>query len=133
MPYQITRTANGRPSIVLSGEPPYCNTLDAAPSEREPALDAGWWLVVAFAAWSMPDIAAIQTALDVAKHFGGTLQLGLRPFDHPEEHDAWCLGLEEDERSPLWLLLRDGQVRMKRQGILTVDALIGMIETAGPA
>jgi hypothetical protein len=85
---------------------------------------------MAFATWSVPDVEAIQTALDVARHFGGKVKLGLRPFDNPEELGAWCPGLEIDGNGPLWVLLRDGQVCLKRQGFFTVHALINEIEAA---
>ncbi|MBN9561711.1 MAG: hypothetical protein J0H14_13430 [Alphaproteobacteria bacterium] len=130
MSYQITRGSDERPSIALADEPPFCVALDAAPTAREPELDRGWWLVMVFATWSAHDVAAIQTALDVAKHFCGDIKLGLRPFDLAEEHAAWCPTLGDERRSPLWLLLHDGDIRMSRGGLLTTDALIAGIEAA---
>ncbi|MDP1681562.1 MAG: hypothetical protein Q8L39_07275 [Burkholderiales bacterium] len=93
MSYKVTRDQVGCPRITLTGESAYSHALDAAPSAREPELNTGNWLVMAFAVWSIPDILAIQTALDVAKRFSGKLNLGLRPFDYPEELGAWCPGL----------------------------------------
>lgn len=113
--------------MTLTDEPPYSYALDAAPSAREPELNTGNWLVMAFAVWSIPDNLAIQTALDVAKRFGGKLNLGLRPFDDSDELGAWCPGLEYGGQSPLWVLLRDGEVCMERSGILAVDELIELI------
>lgn len=132
MSYNVTRNENGRPKIVLTDEPPYCHALDAAPPAREPDLNMGVWLVMAFAVWSVPDNVAIQTALDAAKRFGGKLNLGIRPFDDWEELVALCPGLEEDGRSPLWVLLRNGKVCTKRNGILTIDELVEMIGVAFP-
>lgn len=132
MSYQVTRGVDGRPSIVLQGEPPYCRALDAAPPAREPELDIGLWLVVSFPSWSVPDIAAIQADLDATKHFRGKLKLGLRPFDDPEEHATWRPELKEHGNGTLLLLLRDGKVCMKHQGLFTVDALIDAIEAASP-
>jgi hypothetical protein len=86
---------------------------------------------MAFAAWSRPDIAAVQTALDAAKHFGGAINLGLRPFDSAEEHGRWCPQLDGSEDSPLWVLLCDGDVRMKLSGFPSVAALVAAIEAAG--
>lgn len=127
MSYKVTRDQEGCPRITLTGEPLYFHALDAAPSAREPKLNTDNWLVMAFAVWSIPDNLAIQTALDVAKRFGGKLNLGLRPFDYSEELGAWCPGLEYGGQSPLWVLLRDGEVCMKRSGILAVDELVEAI------
>ncbi|MDD5267121.1 MAG: hypothetical protein PHO08_08325 [Methylococcales bacterium] len=127
MSYKVTRDQEGCPSITLTDEPSYFRALVAAPSAREPELNTGNWLVMAFAVWSTPDNLAIQTAIDVAKRFGGKLNLGLRPFDDSEELGAWCPSVEDDGRSPLWVLLRDGKVCMKRSGILTVDELVEVI------
>jgi hypothetical protein len=128
MPYRVTRGADERPSIVLEHEPAYCQPLAAAPPAREPELGQGLWLVMAFATWSMPDVDAIRTALATAKHFGGALKLGLRPFDSPDEHQAWCRGLASSGNSPFWVLLRDGEIRMQRAGLITMDALVAAIE-----
>lgn len=127
MSYKVIRDQEGCPSITLTDEPPYAHALAAAPSVRELELNADIWLVMAFAVWSTPDNLAIQTALDVAKRFGGKFNLGLRPFDDSEELGAWCPGLEYGGQSPLWVLLRDGEVCMKRSGILTVDELVESI------
>src|SRR4051812_3786304 len=110
MSYRVTRDESAKPRIVLKDEPPFCRALQAAPISREPELDTDTWLVMCFAAWSVPDIQAIQTALDVARHFNGRLKLGVRPFDTQEEHAAWCPTIEDETGSPVWVLLRDGMV-----------------------
>jgi hypothetical protein len=127
MSYKVARNEHGRPGIALTGEPSYCHALVAAPPTREPELDTDVWLVMAFAVWSIPDNIAIQTALDVTKHFDGKINLGLRPFDDWEELGAWGPGLEGDGSSPLWVLFRDGEVLMTRNGILTIDELVEAI------
>jgi hypothetical protein len=130
MAYRVTRDEAGQPHIALTGEPPYCHALDSAPPAREPELGQGLWLVMAFAVWSGPDTAAVQTALDVAKHFSGKLELGVRPFDDPEECGTWGPGLDEDEHGPLWVLLRDGEVCLKRNGLPGIDELAAAIGSA---
>ncbi|BBJ23430.1 hypothetical protein [Candidatus Nitrotoga sp. AM1P] len=130
MSYKVTRDQEGCPSITLTDEPSYAHALDAAPSARELELNTGNWLVMAFAVWSIPDNLAIQTALDVAKRFSGKLNLGLRPFDDMEEVGTWCPDLEYGGQSPLWVLLRDGEVCLKRSGILAVDELVEVIGEA---
>lgn len=132
MSHHVIRTAEGRPRIILSGEPPYCRTLDAGPSRREDELNTGRWLVMVFAAWSMPDIRAIQDALDAVKYFDGKVHLGLRPFDAPEEHVTWCPALTDDEKTPIWLLISDGTVRLILRGLLTVNELVRKIELLVP-
>ncbi|CAH1087682.1 hypothetical protein NTG1052_630016 [Candidatus Nitrotoga sp. 1052] len=102
MSYKVTCDQEDCPRITLTDESPYSHALAAAPSMREPELNTGNRLVMAFAVWSIPDNLAIQTALDVAKCFGGKLNLGLRPFDDAEELGAWCPGLEYGGQSPLW-------------------------------
>lgn len=126
MSYKVTRDQVGCPKITLTDESPYSHALAAAPSMREPELNTGNWLVMAFPVWSIPDNLAIRTALDVAQRFGGKLNLGLRPFDDAEELGAWCPGIEDGGQSPLWLL-RDGEVWMKRSGILAVDQPVEVI------
>lgn len=130
MSYKVTRDQDGYPSITLTDESPYSHALSAAPSAREPELNTDIWLVMAFAVWSTPDNLAIQTALDVAKRFAGKLNLGLRPFDDAEELGVWCPDIENNGYSPLWVLLHDGEVCMKRSGILTVDELVELIGDA---
>ncbi len=130
MSYKVSRDKNGCPRIVLTGEPPYFHALVAAPSGREPELNTGNWLVMAFAVWSIPDNLAIQTALEAAKRFGGKFNLGLRPFDDFKEFGAWCPHLEDDGRSPKWVLIRDGKVCMEHSGILTIEELVEVIEGA---
>jgi hypothetical protein len=38
----------------------------------------------------------------MARHFGGWLQLGIRPFDDPGEHWAWQPGLDDAGGDPIW-------------------------------
>lgn len=128
MPYRVVRNPDGLPAVVLSGEPPYCRPLAAAPTAIEPELGAGHWLILTFAAWSQHDIAAIETALEAVKHFAGEWNLGLRPYTNEAEHDRWCPGLGTDEQSPIWLLLVDGKVREKIGGTLNVQELVAAIE-----
>lgn len=130
MSYKVTRDQDGYPSITLLGESSYSHALRAAPSARESELNTGNWLVMAFAVWSTPDNLAIQTALDVTKRFGGKFNLGLRPFDDLEELGVWCPDLENDGQSPVWVLLRDGEVCVKRSGVLAVDELVEVIGNA---
>ncbi len=104
MSYRVTRDAQDRPILTLTGEPPYCHVDPPEPT-------TGAWLLLTFASWSMPDIRAVQMALDAAKHFAGMVRLGLRVDD-------------DLTVTPHWRLLSDGQVRMDRTGVMTTEELI---------
>ena len=127
MSYRVTRDADQRPRIILEGEPPYCTALDVAPEARETKLDNGFWLVMAFAVWSVPDVLAIQTALDAAKRYDGKIKLGLRPFDEFEEFDTW-IPTSGAGTSPSWFLLLEGRKCWEHLGLITVDDLVKRIE-----
>jgi len=123
MAYRVSRDEHGVPCITLTGEPAYCHALDAGVSGREPELGGGAWLVMAFPVWSAPDVAAVQDAIDLAKRFGGRLDLGLRPYDDPLELQAWWPDADPDAPGPFWLLLRDGEVRRHRTGRVSASEL----------
>lgn len=130
MSYRVTRDEEGRPRVLLDGEPPYSRALDAAVGSREPELARGRWLVLAFPAWSVPGIATIGTALEVARRFGGSLQLGIRPFDDPEEHRGWQHGLEDTGGDPVWVVLHDGIGCLTLTGHLSAEELVASIGAA---
>ena len=129
MPYEVTRTLEGSPRIALHGEPPYCKAL--APSAGFSAITADPWLVLAFAAWSKPDVDAVQTALDTAKHFGGDINLGLLPLDNLQQLGSFHPGIGLAETGPAWILLRENEVHLERRGLLTTADLIKAIEASG--
>src|SRR5262249_15078125 len=132
MSYEVTRSPQGQPELALSGEPPYCHALEAAPPQRESALDRRRWLIMAFAAWSVTDIRAIQIALDVTRHFNGKIQTGIRPFDDPIEFSSWCPSLEGDISGQGWVVLEEGAERFVRGGPLSMDELVRAIQAALP-
>lgn len=123
MPYRVIRDQDGAPQLILSGEPAYCHALAANATAPEPEIGAGQWLLLAFAVWSGPDVAAVQAALELARSLGGRLHLGLRPYDDPEEMRGWCPGLTLEGNGPFWILLCDGAVRRYRTGLFTADEL----------
>ena len=129
MTYRVTRNSEQQPVIVMEDEP-YGKALAAAPAQREPELDQGLWLVMVFAAWSAPDINAIQVALDVARHFGGRINLGVRPLDNFDENEAWLPDVQDTGLSPLWIGLNDGRVCMSKHGLLTVQELVDAISAS---
>jgi hypothetical protein len=130
MSFELQRDELEKFCITLKDEPPYCRGLVSAPRAREPELDQGTWLVLCFAGWSGPDVAAVQVALDAAKRMGGRLNLGVRPYDYREEHAAWCTEIKDQRGSPIWVLLHNGDVLWWRTGELTVEDLVAAIETS---
>ena len=128
MPFEVRRDDRERLSIVLEDEPSYCEALASTPPSREPELDRGTWLVLCFAGWSGPDVAAVHVALDAARRLGGRVNLGLRPYDDREEHEAWCPEIKDVTGSPIWVLLRGGDVRWWRSGELTVNDLLAALK-----
>jgi hypothetical protein len=123
MSYQVIRDHNGAPNLILSGEPAYCHVLGANLTASEPDISIGNWLLMAFAVWSVPDVEAVQVALELAHSMGGKLNLGLRPYDDPDEIHGWVSAVTPESNGPFWILLRDGVVCYYRTGIFTVDEL----------
>jgi len=72
-------------------------------------------------------VGAVQIALDAARHFDGSLMLGLIPYYDPEDLKSWPWHEDADSPSPHWVLLRDGTVKWRRDGTLSLDELINMI------
>jgi hypothetical protein len=122
MSYRIVKGEAGAFSIALTDEPPYCHALPMAPAAMEPELGQGLWLVLVLAVWSMPDRQSPRVALEVIKALGGTVQLGLRPMNAPEETAVWCPEATASG-TPQWLLLRDGRLVAERTGLLDAAAL----------
>lgn len=130
MTYSLVPDASaGGYRIVLEDEPTYCHALEMAPRHIEPELLQGVWLVLAIAVWSGPDVASIATALEATKRLKGQVHLGLRPFDRHDELKLWCSGCAE-EASPLWLIMRDGQVVDRSAGTRSVHEVVDALEEA---
>jgi hypothetical protein len=68
------------------------------------------------ASWSGTDQLAIPVALRLVKQFEGRIQLGIRKFSGHEEMQTWCPGVREKHRSPIWLILQDGELREELTG-----------------
>src|SRR4051794_6117367 len=98
-------------------EPNYCHRLAQGPAQRDPELNHGGWLVLVYAIWSGPDIQMISVAQKVAKRFAGRLELGLRPYDYPEEIKTWCPEAAVWTSSPVWLILHGGELLLILQGV----------------
>jgi hypothetical protein len=128
MSFRVSGDVDGRPRITLTGEPSYCHALDGTTSGGELDFDHGIWLVMDFAVWSMPDVVAVQIALDAARHFDGSLNLGLLPYDDPEDLSAWPWHDDSDDPGPHWALMRDGAVTWRHNGNPALDELIDMID-----
>ncbi|MGH2886147.1 MAG: hypothetical protein ACRDPA_26200 [Solirubrobacteraceae bacterium] len=126
----LTREGYGRPAVSLTDEPPFCHALAARPFAREAELDRGLWLVIVVAAWSAPDVEAVRTAIDAVARFQGRVQLGVRPYDDPDEVETWCPELRDAGGSPMWAILDDGVVVAVDGGIRSADQLVATIKRA---
>lgn len=103
--------------------------LKMAPMKREPLLDSGTWLILLFAVWSAPDREQIATLMELDQQLLKGLQFGVRPFDDRVEFGSWCPALSDEWGSPIWLLLRDGEVAGKLVGIREKPALEDWIKS----
>ena len=134
MPYRVHRDERGKPSIELIDEPACCHALAAdAPGGRDATVGRTTWLVLAFAVWSVADVEAVQTALDVARRRNSRLDLGLRPYDDPLELRPSWPDVDVDASGPFWMLIQDGTVRRHRAGLMSVDELDGWLSDIHPA
>jgi len=101
----------------------------------------------------MHDIRAGHRAIELVNRRGGLLNLGLRPFDYPQEHATWVpdpvtaltgdqaeiVASEQDgirevtitgrtDASPLWVTFSDGHVVSIRHGQLSDTEIEGLID-----
>jgi hypothetical protein len=128
------RVVNDLWELEFSEEPSFVHALNMAPEVIEPELNSGLWLLVVFPVWSGAVRDSVSAAIAVAKDYDGKFQLGVRPFDSYDEIYKWwpsseapstaqvLLAVKEEgprrelhistdpSSSPLWLVLRDGQV-----------------------
>lgn len=130
MSYSFQITPDECAELILEGEPPYCRVLPMAPVEREPELNQGLWLVLLFAAWSGPDRRAIPIALSVVKGFQGRVRLGIRKFSDHTEQKTWCPEVREKWGGPIWLMLRDGELREELTGLRSEEQLRDWVQHA---
>jgi uncharacterized protein (TIGR02996 family) len=91
------------------GPPILMDLLRPAAESAEPFLLRGRWLVLCHAIWSSPDRETLHRL--VALHRMRRLPVGVavRPFDAFEEFETWC-AVRETSRSPIWLILEDGEL-----------------------
>ena len=100
-----------------------------APAAREPELERGNWLVLAFAVVSVPDVACIPRAVQAVQTFEGKVQLGIRPFNDYDESRTWYQAYGNPE-SPLWLVVRNGVVVHEEKGPRSVEQVVNFVKTS---
>jgi hypothetical protein len=125
--YSLQVTPDGEYDVLLKGEPEYCKALPATPSQLPRELSRGLWLVLLFAVWSGPDRSAVPVALSAVKQFDGKVQLGLRPFDRHEEITTRWPKVKEPFGSPIWLILRDGELLEEHVGAFSRSVVSGWL------
>lgn len=144
MGFTFVTDEKGRSRVMLENEPDYIAPLQIAPSCLENKLKQGNWLVVCMSVWNLNDIRAGHRAIEIVKRHRGRVQLGLRPFDDPEENLTWIFGVpsgqlpeqveillaEQDNKreaiiratetaSPVWVAISDGKVAAIKYGLLS--------------
>jgi hypothetical protein len=151
MPFTIDSDFDGRFVVRLDSEPEFIHGFWMAPSAREKCLDAGDWVVLAFAVWNIQDRAAIDCAINAIKVINGRISLGIRPFEATDEFAKWCLiDAEPSEsidvsqqrttgglkisitpvagRTPIWVLIRDGAIVHYHNGLLSSFEIRAIID-----
>jgi hypothetical protein len=119
---------DGRYSLDLGDMAANLISLEMSPESPEPTLIAGRWLILAFAIWSGPDRKAVSTAMHLAKSTGHPVRIAVRPFDSHSEFDRWCPAVKERFRSPVWLLLNNGELIAERVGYQSISQLQDLID-----
>lgn len=148
------RVVNDLWELSFVDEPSFVHALKMAPESMEPELKSGIWLVVTFPVWGSPTIRnSVRAAVASAKDYGGKFQLGVRPSDYHEELYKWwpsgeapaggdnlLVAHDESQRavhistdpstSPVWLVLRDGQVVHQGAGPRSKEQLSELMQAA---
>jgi hypothetical protein len=152
MGFTFVADEKGRSRVKLENEPNYIIPLQTAPQYLENNLKQGKWLVVCMSVWNLNDMRAGHRAIEIVKRHRGLVQLGLRPFDDPEENLTWIsdvpggqqpkqveiLLAEHDNKreviiratetaSPVWVALSDGKVAAIKYGLLSDDEIERLI------
>jgi hypothetical protein len=150
MPYSIDADLLGRFAIEFVDEPAFVHGFRMAPDRIEPVLASGNWLLLTFAIWSSLDRPAIDTAVLVAKQFGGQFQLGVRPFEAADEFASWLaidhssplyevahevssegeltVNFTGGDRTPFWHWLVNGSIVAQHSGRLDLPGLVSFVE-----
>lgn len=153
MGFTFVADEKGRSRVMLEGEPHFVAPLQIAPPCLENELTQGNWLVVCMSVWDMNDLRAGHRAIEVVKQHRGLVQLGLRPFDYPEENLTWISDVPgeklpeqveilvaeqgnkrevmirgEKTASPVWVVISEGKVAAVKYGPLTDAEIERLIE-----
>jgi hypothetical protein len=150
MPYTIDADPNGRFAIDFVDEPEFVHGFRMAPEHIEPELMAGNWLLLTFAIWSSLERPAIDTAVRVAKQFGGQFKLGVRPIEVADELAGWLpmdhsaslyeithevssegkltVNITGGGRAPFWHWLGNGSIVAQHSGLLDSAGLMSFVE-----
>jgi hypothetical protein len=150
MPFSIDSDESGRFVVQVVSEPEFIHGLWMSPAKREPFLNVGDWVVLAFAIWNSHDRPAIASAIDAVKEMDGRVRLGIRPFEVAEEFSTWSNAAPDDAdfvnvrqndngtnlsisitpvagSTPLWLVFRNGGIVHSHSGLLSVPEIRAMI------
>jgi hypothetical protein len=116
-------------SIRIEGAPKNVRCFPMAPDAREPELRRGTWLILNFAIASVPDARSVVTAVRCANRLGQTVSVGVRPFSSYDELKSWCPQyVRPSAESPLWIVMKDGEILGDLSGVQTEDTLLAFVK-----
>src|SRR5262249_15181688 len=107
--FEVKKGDDDRFDVKFKNAPASIQALRMAPEKREPELAKDTWLVLVCGVFSVPDIKAINVALDIAEKYGKKIKIGLRPFREYSEIKKWFPEYGESGQSPVWIVFKDGK------------------------
>lgn len=115
--FELVRLSDEVYELLLSpGAPANCHSLQMAPDDLEPELQAGRWLVLVTAVWSAADLEAVPLAIEFADRHRD-VHVGIRPLDDFDEMRTWLPGMFPTRpRTPIWVFMVDGAVENILEG-----------------
>jgi hypothetical protein len=150
MSLRVKQIEAGKWELMISDVPEFVKPLKCAPDALEEELFFGTWLVVAFSVASVTDRRSVYAAIDCVTQLSGRINLGIRPYEDYQENAKWWptgvdirlpssggsqmkvmdeeAGLavhifEGTSNSPIWLLMKNGEILYGGFGPRTAEQL----------
>jgi hypothetical protein len=139
--HSLRSVGPGKYQLVFEHAPGYVHALPMSPPAREPELNRGTWLVLAYHPSSVPDANSVDQAVRLTVARRGTIKLGVRPCVTREDFTDWFPECRHRYETPVWLVLRDGRLCGWETGPLSdaklrdfvSEALGGVVARGGPS
>jgi len=95
------------------------------PDEMEPKLKRGRWLILVYAAYSLPDVRCIGQVVEAATTLKANVQIGIRGFFDEGENSTWCPACKATDSigTPIWVLIEDGDIVDVRRGAMDAEEI----------